>query len=181
MISEVAARYGYGLYQLAKEEDTVAEKCSQCECLLTALEESDDLLIFLRAVKITAEEKKEYLESTFKDVFDKDMINFLKLLVDKDRTYYLKEILRMYIELADDELGIQKAIVQSAKPLSEADMQEIKTALEKNTGKTIVLQNTVKPELIAGIKVIVGNTVTDNTFKNKMETLKQVLLKGGRA
>ena len=109
------------------------------------------------------------------------MINFLKLLVDKDRTYYLKEILRMYIELADDELGIQKAIVQSAKPLSEADMQEIKTALEKNTGKTIVLQNTVKPELIAGIKVIVGNTVTDNTFKNKMETLKQVLLKGGRA
>ena len=181
MISEVAERYGYGLFLVAKESDTVLSKQEQCEVLLEALKQSEDLLVFLKAVKIKAEEKKDYLESMFFNVLDKEMINFLKLLVDKDRTYYLKEILQMYIDLADDELGIQKATVQSAKPLSESDLNQIQTALEKKTGKKIVLKNTVKPELIAGIKVIVGNSVTDSTLKNKMDTLKQILLKGGRA
>lgn len=181
MINEVAERYAGGLFELAKENHTVESKLEQAESLLEALRLNEDLLLFLRAVKVTDEEKKACIDATFKDVLDTDMLHFLKVLVDTDRSYYLREILEEYIALADHELGIQKATVQSAKPLSSADLKRIQIALERKTKKKVLIRNTVHPELIAGIKVILGNTVTDITIKDQMDKLKETLLKGGRA
>ncbi|MEE8808526.1 MAG: ATP synthase F1 subunit delta [Lactimicrobium sp.] len=181
MSSEVAERYGNGLYELACENNTVESKKEQAETLLEALEESDELLLFLQAVKVTNEEKKDKVVEIFKDTLDKDMINLIRLLVDRDRTWYLKDILRVYIGLADEKLGIQKAEVFSARKLSEEDLQRIKDALGRKENKKIILRNIVDPSLIAGIKVKVGNNVTDITMKTQIENLRQALLKGGNA
>ena len=54
-------------------------------------------------------------------------------------------------------------------------------ACKKKSGKKINLENRIDPELIAGIKVTVGSTVTDVTMKNRIESLKEELLKGGQA
>ena len=181
MANEIAERYSQGLYELAKENNTVSEKKDQAEGLITVLEENKDFLLFLKAVKITNENKKEAISTIFKDKLDIDMIHFLKLIVDKDRVYYLVAILERYVALANEYLGIEKAIVHSARKLSEEDMHRIQEALQKKTGKVIQLTNQIDPDLIAGIKVTVGNHVTDITMKSKIENMKEVLLKGGRA
>ena len=87
----------------------------------------------------------------------------------------------MYIGLADEKLGIQKAEVYSARKLSKEDLQRIADAIGKKQNKKIILRNSVDPSLIAGIKVKVGNTVTDITMKSQIENLRQALLKGGNA
>ena len=181
MSSEVAERYGTGLFELACEDNTVESKKEQEETLLDTLEQSDELLLFLQAVKVTNEEKKDTVVEIFKDTMDKDMINLIRLLVDRDRTWYLKDILRVYIGLADEKLGIQKAEVYSARKLSKEDLQRIADAIGKKQNKKIILRNIVDPSLIAGIKVKVGNTVTDITMKSQIENLRQALLKGGNA
>lgn len=180
MASEAAERYAGGLFALAKENHTVEEKKKQAEELEKALEENDDLLLFLRAVKITPEEKKQAIDNMFQDVLDHDFRSFLKLLVDKDRTYYLKEILTCFEDLCNDMLGYQKAEVISARPLSEEDLQRIQNTLEKSTGKKIILRNTIEPSLIAGIKVKVGSKITDISMKSRIDQMKEALLKGGR-
>lgn len=179
--SEVAQRYAQGLFQVAQENATIQEKREQAEGVLEAVEQEPDLLVFLRAVKISKKEKKEVLCRVFKDYADKDMLHFLELLVDKDRTYYLKEILDEFIRLSEDSLGIQRAYVDSARPLSEEDMKRISEALQKKTGKQIILKNRINPALIAGIKVTVGNNVTDATMKTRIENMREALLKGGQA
>ena len=176
MASEVAERYAEGLFSLALEDHTAASKKQQAEELSEVLAESDDLLLFLRAVKITPEEKKKAIDEMFSASLDHDFVSFLKLLVDKDRTYYLKEILNCFIDRCDEHLGIQKAEVLSARPLCEEDMK-----LEKQTGKKVVLKNKIDTSLIAGIKVRVGSRVTDVSMKSRIENMKEALLKGGRA
>ncbi len=181
MISEAAKRYGEGLFELAIETSTVENKKEQMENLLEVLEESDDLTTFFRAVMVSREEKIQFIEDTFKDVFDHDMCNFLKLLVDKDRTYYLKEISEAFIAMCNDYLGIERAVVFSARPLAAEDAAKIKDALEKKTGKKIVLKNKKDPKLIAGIKVQTGNSIMDISVQKKIEDMKHEILKGGLA
>ena len=180
MTSEVAERYAQGLFELAKETHTVEEKKADAETLLQVIESDSGLIDFLKAVKVTRAEKKAFIETVLTDRFDQDLIRFLKLIIDKGRITYLKEILQAFISLTDDELGIVRAVVESARALKQEDLDRITESLVKKTGKKIVLSNKVDPALIAGIKVVVGNNVTDVTMKNKIDSLKGALLKGGQ-
>ncbi len=180
MASEISSRYGEALFQLAMENGAVEEMREEALALKQGLADNPDLLIFFRAVQIDKQEKRDAIDRMFQG-FTKDMRSFLKLLVDKDRTLYLKEILDTFIDRCNFELNIETATVSSARPLSEADMNRIRTALEKKSGKKVILTNTVDPSLIAGIKVTSANQVTDVTTAHKINELKDLLLRGGLA
>ena len=59
-------------------------------------------------------------------------------------------------------------------------MNTIGNTLVSKTNKRIILENVVDPSIIAGIKVTVGNTVTDVTMKTKIDRMRNTLLKGGQ-
>lgn len=180
MISEAARVYAEGLFSLAEESDTVKAKKEQAVMLRDIISENDDLSLFLSAVKIGREEKETFIDKVFHDSFDQDMCNFLKLLVLKDRTYYLKEILGHFIALCNDNLGIESADVYSARTLAEEDYERIRKALEKMRGKTIQLTKHIDPSLIAGIRVIIGSTVMDASVEKQIDDMKKNLLIGVR-
>jgi F-type H+-transporting ATPase subunit delta len=180
MASEIAGRYAEALFQLSMETDTLEERKQEAAILLDELKNSPDLSVFFRAVQIPASDKKAEIDRMFAP-FLPDTRNFLKLLIDKDRTYYLKPILKTFIGLANQELGIEEATVASARPLSNEQMDRIREALEKKTGHKVWLVNTIDKSLIAGIKVTTGNTVTDVSVARQMQGMKEALLKGGRA
>ena len=177
----IAERYAQGLFELAKENNTIEKKKTQAETILEVFRGNPELNVFLNAVKVTKEEKKDFIASVFGQAADIDMIHFLKLLIDKGRVYYLKEILGNFLNLVNESLGIQSAIVWSARPLKQQDLKRIKETLEKKTQKKILLENKINSDLIAGIKVTVGNNVTDVTMKNKIDSMKETLLRGGQA
>lgn len=181
MVSEIAERYADGLFELADSNGTVKEKKDQAEGLLEVLHESPDFLPFLQAVKVSDEEKKQFIDNVFGSYLDLDMIHFLKLLVDKGRTYYLREMLEAVIDRCNEALGIQTAVVTSARALSEDDLARIRESLAEKTGKTIVLKNHIDPSVIAGIRVTVGSNVTDITMKKRIDDMREALLKGGLA
>ena len=178
MASEISGRYGEALFQLAREDSAVREMREEAMILRKEIADTPDLLIFFRAVQIPDTEKKEVIDRMFQG-FTKHMRNFLKLLIDKDRTYYLKEILDTFIDRCNQELNIETAVVSSARALSETDLKRIREALEKKTGKEIVLTNVVDQSLIAGIKVTSGSTVTDVTTAHRINEMKDLLLRGG--
>lgn len=179
-MNEIAERYAEALFLVATENNTVKEKKEEAETLLHVLEVCPELSSFFHAVKITKEEKKTFIGTVFQDYFDKDTVNFLKLLIDKGRIHSLKDILKTVIQKANEDLGIQEATVYSARKLKDEDIERIKQALEVKTKKEVVVKNHIDESLIAGIKVVVGNNVTDVTMKHKLEELKASLLKGGQ-
>lgn len=181
MAAEIAQRYAQGLFELARENGTIEAKKEQAEQLLRAFRENPDVNILLRAVKITKEEKKNFIMAVFSKAADGDMIRLMKLMVDKGRVYYMQKTLEDFVRLAEDSMGIEHAVVLSARPLREADLTRIRNALQAKHGKKIVLENRVDPSVIAGIKVTVGSNVTDATMKNRIDSMRETLLKGGQA
>lgn len=181
MTNEIAERYATGLFELSVEENSVESTKQEVEDLLSVLHENPDIQLFFQAVKVSKQEKRNFIDKVFSKLCSHNLVNFMKLLIDKGRISYLEEILNYYITLADEKLGILRATVTSAKPLSKEDLQKIQKALEKKTDKSVILNNRMDPSLIAGIKVTVGNKVTDITMSTKIETMRNALLKGGQA
>ena len=135
--------------------------------------------------ELNGTEKKAVKPEKKKDPMIRDlenrMLSFLKLIVDKGRAYYLQGILEDYIKLANEDLGVELATVTSARKLSAEDMKTIGEALVRKTNKKVVLRNKIDPSVISGIKVTIGNNVTDATMATKIEKLRSTLLKGGQA
>lgn len=181
MNSEVAERYGQGLFELAEEENTVSEKKDIVEKILQVMDENPDVEFFFRAVKVTDEEKKNFIDEIFERFGDHEIVSFMKLIIDKGRAFWMQDILKAYVKLANEYLGIETGVVSSARKLDPEDMEKIREALEKKTGKKVVLTNKIDPSLIAGIRVSLGSHVTDMTMKTRIEDMRSALLKGGQA
>ena len=63
--------------------------------------------------------------------------------------------------LKNDADGVATARIDSAFPLTDAQLAELKAALEKRFGKKIEATVNVDPELIGGARITVGDTVID--------------------
>lgn len=178
MSSEVSRRYSEALFELAKERSTIEQIKNECKLVEEVFKENPILDDFFRAVKISKDEKKEMISSLFTKESD-DLRHFMMLLVDKDRMYYVHEMMMDVIALCNEALGIETATVVSARPLAKEQLERIRQALIQKTKKTIVMENKVDPTLIAGIKVIIGSNVTDVSMAHSLDNLKQMLLSKG--
>ena len=72
------------------------------------------------------------------------------LLLDKGRIGALPDIARAYHTLVDEHAGRVRATVTSARPLDPALEKRLKTALEKQSGKTVILEKREDPAILGG-------------------------------
>lgn len=179
MIHEVADRYGLGLFELAKEKQTIQQTKQQCELLKTCILQNPDVMHMMLSVKIKKEEKKAFLKTVLSQ-FDEDILHLCYVLLDAKRMEYLVEVLDSLIGHAQNALGIQKAMVYSAQSLSKEELITIQNKLEQDLQCKIEMETHIDESLIAGFKVVVGSNIYDLSIKHKINTLTQHL-KGGRS
>ena len=102
--------------------------------------------------------------------------NLLLLLLDKGRMSALPDIARAHRELVDEQAGRARATVTSATPLDPAVEARLKGALEKQTGKTVILERKLDPALIGGVIAQVGDLVFDGSVQAQLRQIREELL-----
>ncbi len=102
--------------------------------------------------------------------------NLLLLLLDKGRISALPDIARAHRELVDEQAGRARAIITSAVPLAADVEGRLKTALEKHTGKTVILEKKIDAALIGGVVAQVGDLVFDGSVRTKLARIRAELL-----
>lgn len=131
---------------------------------------------FMRIVthpKIHKDEKKAALEAVFQSEVDHMVMNFAKLLIDKNRFLNFHEITTQFIQRYHIENNIEVAYVRSAKQLDDEEISRLKQMLEKKLNKTVELKIQEDPALLAGLRIRIKDMVLDNTAKSRMDNLKQ--------
>jgi len=88
----------------------------------------------------------------------------------------LPAVARAYEEMCDEKLGRVRARVLSATPLDIASEAEIRKALERRTGKKVLMTTVVDPSLIGGVVTHVAGMVLDGSVASRLSTLKHRLL-----
>ena len=166
--------YAKAIYELADDNNKIDEY-SEYFLALKEVDETDDFKSFFENPTVSKEKKKEVLKNTFKK-FDKTFMNFLFVLVDNNRTSYLKKIGKRYSKMVLENKNIVKVRVFSAKTLTKEELNKIKNGLKNRyKDQTIEIKNVIDEELIAGYRVVVNNEAIDMSLKNSLEQLKKSL------
>lgn len=175
----IARRYAKALVQLAAEESAVEKfhgELANVEALFAAHPELGSLLSN-PAYGIEAK------LDTLKDVSGKlelsgTIRNFLLLLQERNRMSCLPAISACYSILADELSGVVRPVITSALALGDAQIAEIKAALEKSTGKKVIMTVEIDPGLIGGVVTKIGDKVLDGSVKTQLTRIEDILQKG---
>jgi F-type H+-transporting ATPase subunit delta len=97
--------------------------------------------------------------------------SFIRTLVEADRITLLPQIETMFSDLRNAAEGVAQAQIVSAIALDDAQVADLKAALEKRFGKKIEATVSVDPSLIGGARIVVGDQVVDGSIAAKLAAM----------
>jgi F-type H+-transporting ATPase subunit delta len=171
----VARPYADAAFELAREGNALprwSEMLKFAEAIATDPQMIDALL----SPKLDAGDKTSLFLSIAGDRLAEEMRSFVRVLIEADRIELLPEIRVLFESLRNEAEGVAKATIETALPLSDAQLAEITGALSKRLGKRIETSTSINPALIGGARIAVGDTVIDGSVRGKLEQMRHALL-----
>jgi len=101
--------------------------------------------------------------------------NLVRVLAENRRLELLPDIASQFEMLKRDREGVVAAEIVSALPLSDSQVSELVSALEKRTGKRVKPEVSIDGELIAGVRVVIGDKVIDGSARAQLTALAAAL------
>jgi F-type H+-transporting ATPase subunit delta len=102
--------------------------------------------------------------------------NFLRTVIDNGRISALPEIASQFRVLKNAQGGSSDATVYSAFALDGAALADLTATLERRFARKLNLKVELEPELIGGVRVVVGDEVLDTSVKARLEQMKAALI-----
>jgi F-type H+-transporting ATPase subunit delta len=126
--------------------------------------------------KITAKQVLEVITAVASNALDAKVANLLRTVVDNGRLAALPEIAAQFNALVKSRSGTSDATIESAYPIDAAQLPQVVATLEKRFGRKLNASVVVDPELIGGIRVVVGDEVLDTSVRARLEKMRQALV-----
>ncbi len=175
----LARRYARALLAIGEEEGQTRRILEETEQFARIVSEAPLLREIMEAIHINRRDKKAALEATLAPAgFLPSTKNFLFLLVDKGRMNILAPIVSELRRLIEQLEGIERVEVAAPMPLTGAQRDRLRSVLEGQTGKKVVLEERVEPGVLGGMIVKVGSTVYDGSARTQIRQLRENLEKG---
>lgn len=172
-MSVLANRYAEGFFSLANEHDKVALYKEQIDFVKECFDKAN-CLEFFKSYKVSKEDKKNLIKNIFKSDLDQYVLNFLNLLVDKNRMAYYDEIFVEFHKLCNDSLKIKEGIIETARDLDEKSIEELENSLSDGTYKVVLIPK-INKSVISGFRIILDDKVIDNTMKQRIKNMEEIL------
>ena len=174
-LATIARPYAEALFKSAGAD--AAALNAQLAALAT-LADSPQLRQFADSPKVAAAQVFDLVSGAAQEkglALDAKIANLLRAVLDNGRLAVLPEIAAQFQALVNARSGVSDAIVQSAFPIDGGQLAEVVATLEKRFGRKLNARVEIDPELIGGIRVVVGDEVLDASVKARLEQMKVAL------
>jgi F-type H+-transporting ATPase subunit delta len=98
------------------------------------------------------------------------------LLIEYDRLTLLPEIFEQFETLKNEREGVVDAQITSAFALEGAQLAGLVVDLEKRFKRRINPHVSIDPDLIGGVRVVIGDEVIDGSVRGKLDAMAAGLL-----
>ena len=174
-MTEAASVYGEALYALAKDEDKSDVMLRQLRTLDESFATEPDFLRLLSAPNLSKVERKEILDTCFKDRIEPYLLNFLKILVEKGYIRQFGSCVQVFCERYNEDRGIMPVSAVTAVPMTDSQKEKLAARLAGITGKQIELTNTIDPACIGGIRIDYDGKRVDDTISHRLDAVSSML------
>jgi F-type H+-transporting ATPase subunit delta len=179
-VSGVSGRYATALFELARDERSIDAVKADLDKFDAMLNESADLKRLVRSPVFAADAQSKALSA----VLEKAGIagisaNFLKVLTANRRLFAVADMIRAFRALVAKFKGEASADVTVAEPLSDKNLDALKSALHAISGKDVTLNVKVDPSIIGGLVVKLGSRMVDSSLRTKLNSIKHAMKEAG--
>ena len=175
-MNQIAQTYAEALFSLGLEEKKLDALQEEGKALSEIIEDNEDFLWLLDSRFMSGNERKEVASKILKD-FDDDIVNLVKVIIDHNRTYLMKDILLAFNSLCNEHKGVKEGLIYSAFSLDKKTLNNIKNKISQIEQMDVELIPHVDPTLIGGVKVVINSHVYDGSIKNQLEKMQIDLLR----
>lgn len=173
LTSKVAKRYAQGLLDFTNESGQTATVFSEMKDVVKLMKESADLNKFFLTPYIDSKKKAEVAGQIFKGLSTSSQ-NLITLVIRHGRESQLKNIAQEFINKVEDINGVQRVTLTTATQLSKENLEQIlRTSNLVNLNTNFDLQVNVKPEILGGYILRVGDQQIDASVKSKLSSIKK--------
>jgi F-type H+-transporting ATPase subunit delta len=173
----LARRYARAILDIGTEKGTFEKMGDELDALSAMLSGSRDLSEALTNPVFPMSRRRAVLEAIIARMAVSPVTrNFLLLLLERERMPYLPSIARELRAMVDAKAGRLRAVVTSARPLSPEHEKNIRAALERTSGKKVLVEKRQDPELIGGVVTQVGDLVYDGSVRTQLEQMRERFL-----
>lgn len=117
----------------------------------------------------------EVLQETDPARHQEMLSSFLKIVIRNGDASKFRRILSAFRTYANEKEGIAEVSVTTATAMDSGLQDRVKSALEAQLHRRVILREQVSPDLVAGIVVRYGDTVIDGSMRRHLVRLAQTL------
>ncbi len=172
----IIVRYTQAYFELGKQKGLLNKFYGDCKLLLGYLKEVEKFRLFLHSPVIRPSQKKELFTTVFGKQLNPYTLNFLNLVVDKNRENYLKDMFMRFENLYKQEKGIKSVLLITAVPLKNTFWQKLVAFMEKEFNSPVEMSSRVNKEIEGGFILKVDDKLLDNSVAYQLKQLKKQLL-----
>ena len=175
--NETSERYARALFELANEGKELDKIESDSKEFLDLYYSSPEIKNFVTNPTQSIENQFDTIKIiSEKFNFSKNMKNFLFLLIQKRRIFFVSKIAQNFLKLCSLKRGEIKAILTSSKRLSQKELEDISVDFSKSLGSTIKFDYNFDESLIGGLKIQLGSFMIDTSIKEKLKKYEKIMI-----
>lgn len=172
----VPAVYASALLELSQDNQRRAEVVADAAAVAEVFDGNPQLLQALRSPKLSREQGKALLGSVFGPVVGQEVMDFLRLTVDRDRVEEVPAILSELARQAAEQDGRRLITVTSAIALEANNRARLEAMLRDQQGTNIEITYQVDPAIIGGLRIQSPGRVVDFTASRHLAEMKRSML-----
>lgn len=169
----VARPYAEALFRLADQSGNL-KGWSDMLGTLAQVADHPEVRATIGNPKLTSAQLTELFIGLAKGI-DEEGKNLVRVLVENRRLSVLPEVRELFEELKNQREGVLEAQIYSAFPLDETQQAQLVADLQLKFKQRVQVTVAVDPELIGGVKVVVGDQVIDASVRGKLAAMAVAL------
>src|ERR1700712_716281 len=172
-LATLARPYAEAMFQVAEKGD-LKQASAELEALADVAA-NPQLRQFADAPSSGAAQVFDVITSVVKTPLSEASKNLLRTVIDNGRLSALPEIATQFHVLVSERSGVSDAVIYSAFPIEPAQLAGVVETLEARFKRQLNASVQLQPDLIGGIRVVVGDEVLDTSVKARLEQMKSAL------
>jgi F-type H+-transporting ATPase subunit delta len=178
--ADMGGVYAHALAGAAEAKGLLAEAGDQLAAFDALWRRDAQVRAFFLSGAVARAAKERAVESAFRGRASDVFADFLRVLLARNRLWLLPDVAVGYAALLDKRLGRVRVTITTAAPASAAEVAAWRDRLAAATGKQPIVEHLVRPALVGGAVIRVGDVVADGSVRRRLVEIEAGLRRAGR-
>ena len=136
------------------------------------LAENADIRVFLENPRLEPSTKQAAFERSMRGKVVDVFLDFLLVVIDRNRQDYLRETLDAFKALYNEKVGRVHVEAVTAQPLPEDLQSAVRDALAAKLGKQVLLTTREDPTILGGLVLRYDGMIVDGSVHTALENIR---------